>query len=168
MLSTTSMEVSAQMMAVFDFQIKALQLKLEDIKQKAPKDIPENVSFICRLHGICTEIELHEVALYTGIPPTGTTLKSSTASLSDGPNMSRITYLTKILQLTQEWFSLLLEQTAPQFFMFAFPMTSQISYLTIVMYRLSTLDDPYWDKPLGTLCGTYWGRRSRRPCSISK
>ena len=32
--------------------------------------------------------------------------------------------------------------------MFAFPMASQISYLTIVMYRLSTLDDPYWDKRL--------------------
>ncbi|KAM7187488.1 hypothetical protein V8F33_011228 [Rhypophila sp. PSN 637] len=135
----STVEMSTQTRTACEFQIKALLQRLENTRQNASKDIPPKWAFICRLHKISTEIELREIALYSGG-------SNKPADLADQLSLSRIAYLTTILSLTKEWYSILLEQHSSQFLMFAFPMTSQIAYLTIVMYRLCTLDDPYWDK----------------------
>lgn len=155
-LQVTLTELSAHTRRICDFQIKALLQRLENTRQSMAKDIPPERAFICRLHEIATEIELREVALYSSAaPPSSGSGKSSDPPYGssqppspDSLNLARITHLTIILNLVKEWFSILLQQHPSQFLMFAFPMTSQIAYLTMVMYRLCTLEDPYWDRPV--------------------
>ncbi|KAM7185864.1 hypothetical protein V8F20_011635 [Naviculisporaceae sp. PSN 640] len=155
-LQPTWSEVSPHTRTICEFQINALLQRLETVRQNIPKTIPPEQVVICRLHEIATEIEIREIALYSSTSggnssPTCNPNASPTKALnppSEPPNSSRITHLSTILTLLKEWYSILLQQHPSQFIAFAFPATSQIAYLTIVMYRLCTLEDPYWDRPM--------------------
>ena len=54
--------------------------------------------------------------------------------------------LSTSLQLTKIWFDEFLSLPPSECSMVAFPTYSQLAYFTVVLYRLSTLDDPHWDK----------------------
>lgn len=92
------------------------------------------VAAICRYHAITTEGEINEVALFPAGPR------------GSSPDLQRISMLSAALQLTKTWFDDFLSLPPAECFMLAFPAYSQLAYFTVVIYRLSTLEDPHWDR----------------------
>jgi hypothetical protein len=94
------------------------------------------VSKVIHLQAIGAEAEIYEVALYTPVSKGAT------------PDFQRISMLSASLQLTKTWFEEMDAQPVTDFGMFGFPQQSHLSYFTITLYRLATLEDPYWDRRL--------------------
>ncbi|KAK3313583.1 hypothetical protein B0H66DRAFT_566559 [Apodospora peruviana] len=158
-VAVDSCSTISQMKNASEFQIRALLIQLDEVKQKLPRDLPDDLALICRLHALHKEAEIHELALYASSsaqrccghplsckdPPNFTPQSPQTPH---GPDLQRINALNACLKITKTWFELILAREARSFHLVSFTISAQISYFIVTLYRLSTLDDPYWDKAM--------------------
>jgi hypothetical protein len=62
------------------------------------------------------------------------------------PDIGRLNMLSACLQLTKAWFAEILSLPPKTFFLFGFPIFSQMSHQMVLIYRLTTLEEPDWDR----------------------
>jgi hypothetical protein len=135
------------------FYLKSLQTQLQDFKQKVPLELQQNGKFaalnrplydmltsqtieILLLHFYSTELSVHEVVL------------SKTLVLSNGPNFHRLESLYTCLQATKSWFDIFATFSPALCVGFSMSIFAQLAHCLVALYRLSTLEDPDWDRSL--------------------
>lgn len=79
------------------------------------------------------ELTIHEVAMRTPSAP-------------HSPELNRLESLCACLQATKTWLNIWLSIHPAQYIGCPFPIFYQFSRALVSLYKLSTLDDPAWDK----------------------
>lgn len=83
-----------------------------------------------------TELVVHEVGL------------SKAAAISSGSDFQKLESLHACLVSIKKWFELFLSISSALCIGFAQKTYTQLAHCTIALYRLTTLEDPDWDKAL--------------------
>lgn len=132
------------------FYTKAFQSQLQSVKEQIPQHLRQDSestyidrvadSFILiqsteaiLLYLANAEIVIHEVAIQT-------------PSLPNAPELHRLESLCTSLQASKSWLDIWLSITPEQYMGIPFTMYFQFSRALVSLYKLSTLDDPAWDR----------------------
>lgn len=148
------------------FYLKALQAQLQDCKANIPPEIQgnrKNISGtilpdtthnlptgVLLLHLYSTEVKAHEVA-FLKTPP-----------VVNSPGFQRLDCLYACLYATKSWFDLFLSLPPDSYIGFSISIFIQMAHCIIALFRLSTFDDPIWDRSLVQV-RTFW---SKIPCLL--
>ena len=87
-------------------------------------------------HFYSTELTINEIALSEG------------PIISSNSDFYRIESLYACLNSVKSWFDVFFTISPAAYVGFPFSIFSQLSHCLIALYRLSTLDDPAWDKDM--------------------
>ncbi|KAJ5085829.1 hypothetical protein N7532_010600 [Penicillium argentinense] len=110
---------------------KSIQAQLESVKNQTPPHLKEDRSVL--LHYYTAEIIIHEAAL------------RDTPSVTS-PELHRLESLCACLQAAKSWFDTWLPIPGELYLGIPFTMYFQFSRALVTLYKLSTLDDPAWDR----------------------
>ena len=94
---------------------------------------------ILRLHTINTELEIHEIGLYQMQPKDTST-----------PDPERVAMLSTCVQAARTWFDAFFRIDPEAYALFGFAIWAQLSHLVLSVYRLTLLNEPWWDRGLVT------------------
>ncbi|KAK9310998.1 Zn(II)2Cys6 transcription factor [Lipomyces starkeyi] len=114
------------------FYRKGLQSRLEETKRDISLQSHQNEVML--LHLYSTELTINESEISKEPSPFNT------------PNFQRIERLQACLSSIRSWFDTLFKLSLSEYFAFSFLTFSQLFHTTILLFRISTLDDPSWDK----------------------
>lgn len=67
---------------------------------------------------------------------------------SAAPDMERIAMLSRCVQAARAWFDVFFGLEPTTYAMFGFAMWAQLTHLVISIYRLTLLNEPWWDKDM--------------------
>jgi hypothetical protein len=133
------------------FYLKALQSQLLEVKRKLPPESLRNgkLSFASRFHtrfdGLAevvlahiysTELTINEIAL------------SKAPIISNNSDFQRLESLYACLNSVKSWFDVFFTIPPSAYIAFSFSVFSQLVHCLVALFRLSTLDDPAWDKDI--------------------
>ena len=131
------------------FYLQALHSQLEEVKTKIPPrlqgngQLPSTNPFpICSnisvevvlAHYYSTELIINEVAL------------SQTPIIANQPSFHQLERLYACIKSIKSWFEVFFTIPPVAYIGFPFSIFSQLVRCLVILYRLSTLDDPAWDK----------------------
>lgn len=116
------------------FYLKALQAQLQDLKANISPEIQRTE--ILLLHLYSTELKVHEVVFAR--PPI----------VFNSPGFQRLDSLYSCLQATKSWFDIFLGFPPASYVGFTIPIFTQMAHCIIALFRLTTFDDPIWDRGL--------------------
>lgn len=91
---------------------------------------------ILLLHLYSTELKVHEVVFAR--PPI----------VFNSPGFQRLDSLYSCLQATKSWFDIFLGFPPASYVGFSIPIFTQMAHCIIALFRLTTFDDPIWDRGL--------------------
>ncbi|KAJ9133831.1 Transcriptional regulator WAR1 [Pleurostoma richardsiae] len=114
--------------------VKALLAQLQDLKRSIPPELEQNEMVLLFLYS--TELSIHENEV--SYCPPQTALETS----------EHVNALWACVQSIQAWFDVYFKIPVMMNIGVTFNVFSQLSRCFITLYRLSTLDDPAWDKSL--------------------
>lgn len=116
------------------FYLKALQAQLQDFKANISPEIRRNEILLLHLYSM--ELKVHEVVFVR--PPV----------VFNSPGFQRLESLYACLQATKSWFDIFLSFPPASYVGFSIPVFTQMAHCIIALFRLSTFDDPVWDRGL--------------------
>jgi hypothetical protein len=131
------------------FYLKALQAQLEDFKRDVPPELQQNGRSIF-LRGLPDDmLTLNEIGiLLVHLYNTELSVHEITFSRapvdSNSPDFQRLESLYACLQATRNWFDLFFTISLALYIGFSM----SISHCIIALHRLSTINDPDWDRGL--------------------
>ncbi|KAK1828938.1 hypothetical protein QBC39DRAFT_358046 [Podospora conica] len=131
-----SLQPSDTLRSLQIFQANSLQLRLDRLRKEAGSLL--DADDILRLHTISIELEINDVSL-SQMP--------SDAS-SAAPDMERLAMLSKCVQCTRAWFDIFFGLDPATYAMFGFSIWAQLSHLIVSLYRLTLLNEPWWDRDM--------------------
>lgn len=73
---------------------------------------------------------------------------SRTPITSSGSNFQRLDSHCACLNAIKSWFELFFKIPSEDYIHYPFPIWAQLAYSLAVLYKLSTLDDPAWDRSM--------------------
>ncbi|KAL4974564.1 hypothetical protein BDW66DRAFT_167646 [Aspergillus desertorum] len=113
------------------FYLRSMQIQLQSIQ---PRIAPHpQARKILLLHHHYATLTLHEAAL-TSSPVISTTL-----------DFRQLEHHYACLEAAKSWFDLFLSISPVEYIGFPFPIFAQMVHNLVVLYQLSTLEDPSWD-----------------------
>ncbi|KAJ5678218.1 uncharacterized protein N7477_003851 [Penicillium maclennaniae] len=110
---------------------KAFQSQLDSVKSQIPQRLQQDKAVLLYLAN--AEIVIHEVAI-------------ATPSLPNSPEMHRLESLCTCLQACKFWLDTWLEISPDHHIGISFTVFYQFSRALVSLYKLSTLEDPAWDR----------------------
>jgi len=132
--------------------LKALQSQLQEVKHKLPPKLQRNgklssinyfscpifdsLAEVVLVHLYSTELTINEIAL------------SKAPIISNSSDFQRLESLYACLNSIKSWLDVLFAIPASAIVGFPFSVCSQLIHCLIGLYRLSTLDDPAWNKDI--------------------
>ncbi|KAI2791893.1 hypothetical protein POX_c04773 [Penicillium oxalicum] len=120
---------SAQTLATF--HLKALQSQLETIRAEIPIQLADNKPIL--FHLFDTELSLYEAALVKPLA-------------DEDFSSQRLDHLYACLRVVKQFFDLFFTIPPAGYTSLALPYIAQVSHCLVILFRLSTLDYPGWDK----------------------
>ncbi|KAJ5183452.1 hypothetical protein N7492_001068 [Penicillium capsulatum] len=114
-----------------EFYIKSFQSQLESVKSQIPPSLKENKTV--RMYLATAELTIHEVAMQT-------------PSVPHSPELNRLESLRACLQATKTWLDIWLSFHPTEYVGVPFTIFYQFSRALVSLFKLSTLEDPAWDK----------------------
>ena len=137
------------MRAPLSFYLQALQPQFQEAKDKIPPHLQHTseqkftnnfivcsntLSDVILAHLWSTELTINEIAL------------AQLPIAADHSSFKRIEALCACLKSIKSWFELVFNIPLTDYIKFPFSIFSQLVHCLFVLFRLSTLDDPAWDK----------------------
>lgn len=116
------------------FYLEALKLQLQEAKRQIPIDLQQNEVVLAHLYH--TELSIHEIAL------------SEAPTISSTPDFRRVESLYACLRSIRSWFDVFFTIPVAEYIGFPFSIFSQMSHCMTALYKLSTLEDPAWNKDM--------------------
>ncbi|KAJ9401498.1 hypothetical protein DTO282F9_1695 [Paecilomyces variotii] len=116
------------------FYLQALQSQVMEAVQKAPPELQHNEVVLLQQH--YTELTIQEISL------TRAPIMSSTT------NFQRLESLYSCLSSAKAYTDIFCNIPPAEFFGMPFSTFSQFGHCLIALYKLSTLEDPAWDKAM--------------------
>ncbi|KAL4862495.1 hypothetical protein BDV12DRAFT_190377 [Aspergillus spectabilis] len=113
------------------FYLHSMHMQLRDAQARITPESPHHK--ILLLHHHYTSLTLHESAL------------TNAAVLSKNMNFQQLEYLYACLDASKSWFDLFLTIPPLEYIGFPFSIFAQMVHNLVMLYQLSTLNDPGWD-----------------------
>ncbi|KAJ4120005.1 hypothetical protein NW768_010288 [Fusarium equiseti] len=109
---------------------KSLLAKLQAVRDGLPLNMP--VTPVLQAHALATEVQINSVGLF----------------MQDIPVNQRIESMYSCLRAIRTWFDVFFAVPIEEVAGSPFPIYIQLSQVQIALYRLTTSEDPAWDKQL--------------------
>ncbi|KAJ5219111.1 uncharacterized protein N7498_001210 [Penicillium cinerascens] len=110
---------------------KAFQSQLESVKSQIPQRLQQDKAVL--LYLAYAEIVIHEIAI-------------KTTSMPNSPETQRLESLCTCLQASKAWLDHFLAISPDHHIGISFTVFFQFSRALVTLYKLSTLEDPAWDR----------------------
>ena len=135
--------------APLTFYLQALHSQLQEIKDKLPRRsqgdgellstnyfaiFPDNLAAVVLAHLYTTELTINEIAL------------SRIPIVNDHSSLKHVKVLFACVESVKSWFEVFFTIPLIEYIGFSFSILSQLVHCLVTLYKLSTLNDPAWDK----------------------
>ena len=135
--------------APLTFYVQALHSQLQEIRNELPRRSQgdgellstkyfavssNNVAAVVLAHLYTTELAINEIAL------------SRMPIVNDHSSLKHVKVLFACVESVKSWFEVFFAIPLIEYIGFPFSILSQLSHCLVTLYRLSTLNDPAWDK----------------------
>ncbi|KAK9367092.1 hypothetical protein V1509DRAFT_194602 [Lipomyces kononenkoae] len=125
---------SAENITMSNLYIKGLKLEILEAKSKIPAHLINDMILMTQLHYV--EVMVNDVALTNAI------------TVCPDEGSFRVEYLSACLNSLKTWFDLFFQYHPSVYTRFSWSTFEQMKYCFFMLGRLSTLEDPAWDKRL--------------------
>ena len=147
--NNVAMENTEHRKPPLSFYLQALHLEVQDLRNNLPPQLQYDGTMLSTIHFSIFSNKLTEVVL-AHLYSTELTINDVTLSqipvVSSHLNFQRLESLYACVESVKSWFKTFFTIPPGAYIGFPFSIFSQLVRCLITLYKLSTLDDPGWDK----------------------